>query len=114
MHDRKICILAITSIFSTVPGEVSLIPGLSEQLVRAALSLFEGLPKALSRRKQLEEDFDKEDDEDDDDEEDDDFGDGVDVGDEEDVYDEDNDYQELLASKQVCCSMVLSILAMRD
>lgn len=101
VHDRKICILAITSIFSTVPAEVSSIPGLSEQLIRAALSLFEGLPKALSRRKQLEEDFDKEDDDDDDDEDDDDFGEGVDVGDEEDVYDEDNEYQELLASKQV-------------
>lgn len=101
VHDRKICILAIASIFSTVPGEVSSIPGLSEQLIRAALTEFEGLPKSLTRRKQLEEDFDKEDDDEDEDDEDDgEFGGSDDAGDEDDVYDEDNEYQELLASKQ--------------
>lgn len=100
VHDRKICILAIANIFSTVPGEVSSIPGLPDQLIRAALNMFEGLPKALSRRKQLEEDFDREDDDEDEDD-DDDFDDDNDAGDEDDVYDEDNEYQELLASKQV-------------
>ena len=102
VHDRKLGILAIASIFSTVPGEVSSIPGLSEQLIRAALTLFDGLPKAISRRKQLEEDFDKDDEDDDEDEDDDDeLDDEVEVGDEDDVYDDDNEYQELLASKQV-------------
>lgn len=113
MHDRKIGILAVASIFSTVPGEVSSIPGLSEQLVRAALTLFEGLPKAMARRKQLEEDFDKDDDDDDEDDEEDELDDDVDVGDEDDVYDDDNEYQELLASKQVSLTYIMARVVLR-
>jgi len=113
VHDRKIGILAVASIFSTVPGEVSSIPGLSEQLVRAALTLFEGLPKAMARRKQLEEDFDKDDDDDDEDDEEDELDDDVDVGDEDDVYDDDNEYQELLASKQVSLIQIIGRVVLR-
>lgn len=102
VHDRKVCILAISNMLSSVPAEIISMAGLPNQLLKAAVNLFEGLPKALERRAELEEEFGKDDDdEDDDDESEAEEDDDLDGGDEDDVYDDDNAYQELLAAKQV-------------
>lgn len=47
VHDRKICILAITALLTAMPSELAGMPGVPEQLMRAALTAFDGLPKAL-------------------------------------------------------------------
>lgn len=47
VHDRKICILAITALFSSLPDQLGSMPGVPGQLMQAALSCFDGLPKAL-------------------------------------------------------------------
>jgi hypothetical protein len=105
VHDRKLCILAIANMMSSVPAEVASMPGLPEQLLKAALTLFDGLPKAIARRKEAEEEFDKEDDDAEDSDEESSEGERE-VGDEEDVFDDDNEYQELLASKQASLSLL--------
>lgn len=99
VHDRKICILAITRTLTSVSEELSSLPGIAEQLLKAALQLFDGLPKAIEQRRQLEDDFGKEDESDDDLASDDDEE-SVDADDDQDVHDEDNAYAELLVQKQ--------------
>ena len=47
VHDKKIGILAITNILTAIPNQLLGLPGLSEQLLRAAITLFEELPKAI-------------------------------------------------------------------
>ena len=50
VHDRKICILAITALLTAMPTELAGMQGVPEQLMQAALTAFEGLPKALKGR----------------------------------------------------------------
>lgn len=47
VHDRKICILAITALLTAMPSELSGMQGVPEQLMQAALTAFDGLPRAL-------------------------------------------------------------------
>lgn len=98
VHDRKLCILAITAMLTSLPDQLASMPGLPEQLMQAALTLFEGMPQALVARKQKEDEFGA--DEDDDDEDDEDEDDEPVVGDDDDIYDETNEYAELLVRKQ--------------
>lgn len=63
VHDRKICILAITAMLTSMPNELADMTGLVERLANAALTLFDGLPKALEARREAEEEFAADDDE---------------------------------------------------
>jgi hypothetical protein len=51
VHDRKICILAVTSLLTAMPTELAGMQGVPEQLMRAALTAFAGLPQALKGKR---------------------------------------------------------------
>lgn len=53
VYDRKVAILAITGLLTNLAYQMAGMPGLADQLLQAALTLFEGLPQAIESECQL-------------------------------------------------------------